>query len=289
MSEIRCLLLQVEQVLVKSGALYPHVLDALAGLRRFETVQGSPLRLGLLSTSSPEERPWARLEELGVSEIFEPRELIHLEHADKPPRRALLEDALRSLGAPRGLETAALVTASDAWIAALGDYGMEGFRFGPSGSGARSFDDWAEGPLRIARGVFRDVEANLRAGLDVYLDTREGMQLVSIDEELKEETITGAGKKWFPLRDGRLADMNGLLVQLPVRFLVRFDEDERVHLETTPPEPEALEEAVSFVLGLQSRGSIQEEAGAMRPGCTHSLERDSAGRPRLVRKRYSAI
>ena len=49
-------------------------------------------------------------------------------------------------------------------------------------------------------------------------------------------------------------------------------------------------EAAEFLAALKRHGHVQETGGALKPGVTHVLERSGGkGKPRLVRKRFSAI
>ena len=48
-------------------------------------------------------------------------------------------------------------------------------------------------------------------------------------------------------------------------------------------------EAAAFLASLKRHGQVQEDAGALKSGVTHVLEPSRKGKPRLVRKRFSAV
>jgi hypothetical protein len=47
-------------------------------------------------------------------------------------------------------------------------------------------------------------------------------------------------------------------------------------------------ERKAFVAALKRHGQIQADGAPLAPGVTHVVERDAKGRPRVVRKRFSA-
>ena len=51
---------------------------------------------------------------------------------------------------------------------------------------------------------------------------------------------------------------------------------------------EEVREADAFLAALKRHGQVQEDAAPLKPGVTHVIERVK-GKPRLVRKRFSAI
>jgi hypothetical protein len=55
-----------------------------------------------------------------------------------------------------------------------------------------------------------------------------------------------------------------------------------------PPDGEALAEAASYLVSLEARKQIARDGGQLAPGATHSLEIDTEGKKRLVRKRFAA-
>lgn len=55
-----------------------------------------------------------------------------------------------------------------------------------------------------------------------------------------------------------------------------------------PPPRSAARERADFIEALTRHGQLQKSGGKLQPGATHVVETDARGRPRIVRKRFSA-
>lgn len=76
---------------------------------------------------------------------------------------------------------------------------------------------------------------------------------------------------WVALDDARLGQWNGLCVALP----------------TATPDAAMVADAVEYALGLLRGGRVALPGQAVPAGATHAIERDEAGRLRLVRRAFS--
>jgi hypothetical protein len=120
------------------------------------------------------------------------------------------------------------------------------------------------------------------AALREYL-AAQGVELVSARAEGKTGGWHVTGQRWWPLDlPGRAAPLH---VALPVQLDVRRAADGTLHADLAPPGAEELAEAAGFARSLVVHGQTGATA---RGGASHEIVADSAGRERLVRRRFSA-
>lgn len=302
---IRVVLVDLGDTLVHGDAVYPHAREAMESICEFETAGGDPLEVALVSDfempSSGEEselgeifaRYVAILERFELRDLFEPvDERVTLSsHAGvfKPDRR-VFELALERLGTEAGLDECVFVTENREHVAACRGYGMSALRFDPAGAPDADFADWSVAPLLVARLVDPDSELDLQSALGVRLAATEGLELVSLEGRTGRGTVSGRARKWCPLRDPELGDLDGVHVQLPVRIEMDVDPQGRVGLlESDEPPPEALAEAVHFVRGLARHRRVALDPERPEPGTSHAVTTDASGRRYLRRTRFSTV
>ena len=102
-------------------------------------------------------------------------------------------------------------------------------------------------------------------------------------------TICGRATQLVQLDDTGLGPLNGVYIEQPTDVTVEMASDGRIaEVAACPPEPEEVADALNFVRSLAKSGKIEAPGIEGSQGTTHRVERDSAGRKRLVRLRYSA-
>ena len=120
------------------------------------------------------------------------------------------------------------------------------------------------------------------------LASRDGIDLVSLDDEPSASVLHGRAKEWVPLEKTELGPLAGVHVALPVEIAVRV-EPGRAVVTVSDPADDELSEAATFVAGLAARGQIVTEPGKTAKGnATYRIEVDPQGRRLLKRSRFFA-
>ena len=304
---VRILMLDLGQTLVDGTHPFPHVPEALAAMREFETAPGEPLALSLVSdftmatppvTSAKVEALFQQyltiLDGFGLRQFFEPvtRRVTLSTHARKmKPDRKVFETAIQRLDMTATLNECLYITENAEHIQHCRQMNMQTLRFGghvsPPAPGA-DFNDWSEAPLMIARLVAPPLGGNnLTAAIRVRLRAMHPEWEIGTAQAISDDTIRLPVSPWIPLHDSQLGDMNGVHVQMSVPAVVKLDSRGRIKsVREEQPSEEDIAEAVHNVRSLRS--SEQVEGQPSRRGPTHSIETDASGRRLLKRQRFTA-
>lgn len=297
---LRVLMLDLGDTLVSSSATLPHVPDALDVIDGFVTLDDMDLISCLVSdyhladpTDSQIEierlfgEYLALLDGFKLREYFEPanqRVTLSTHAGVHKPDRRVFQLALDRLGTDASLSESLFVTENIQHLNVCRGFDMSTLQFGAEGD----FDDWSEGPLRIAWLMGSDVQTNISSAVQFYVETQ--LHLTSV----RSTTIatTGSyqvhGKMWHTLSDPSLGELVGVHVELPESVSVELDQNGRVgRITTQGPTLESIREATHFVRSLQDNQSIGINANALDPGITHIIEQTTNGQRRLMRKRFS--
>ncbi len=271
---IRVLLLDLGGTLVdaNAGAPLPGVVDALSALSKFETADGEPLQLALVSdfTMAPVGASRADVDRIvrdylalldgfGLRRFFRPVDrhvTLSTQAGVNKPDRAVYELALTRLGTPARIADCLSITEDAAHVAACKRLGMKALQFGTD------FTDWLDAPFLIRRLVARASTVDAAAVLGPWLAAR-GLRLVAVQSATAAK-VTAAVRK-------------GPGAEVPIA--VRFDATGRV----------VVDDGDAFLHSLVASGQAAPPGGALPPGATHTLELDDEGEPRATRKRFSAF
>src|SRR5262249_50386185 len=160
--------------------------------------------------------------------------------------------------------------------------------FGVKGS-PDGFDDWALGPMMIAKLVAPESHKNVELALKVSLAAKHQMTLVSAaPSRAAKGDLSARVKVWHPLDDPSLGDLSGVRVELPTDAEVKVDATGAIRsVKQARPSDEAVAEATQYVRGLAGTGKIASESNKRSLGATHEVLVDSEGRRFLKRKRFS--
>jgi hypothetical protein len=184
------LMLDLGGTLVDGAHPFPHVLEALAALRRFSGTSGRPLELAVVSDFLPADPPTpagvkARLAEylaildgVGLRRAFQPatrRVTLSTQAGVAKPDRRVYELALRRLDCGAALADCLSITEDGAHVAACRALGMQALRFGGD------FTDWSEAPLLVRHVVDPASGPNTALALAVWLAARHGRKLAGLD------------------------------------------------------------------------------------------------------------
>ena len=289
---------------------FPHVPAALAAIAGFHTAAGKPLRIALISDFTMVEPPLtparvkpvfdeylAILDATGLRHFFEPvaRRVTLSTHAGvAKPARALFEKALGRLQLKAGLDECALITEEAAHIEAVRTkLGMKALRFGPAGAHGVDFSDWSQAPALLAHLLGTpggDNVSNVHAAITAHLAAL-GVEVEGIrggDAAGEFHVFHASGHTWHATSLPGHPALDPLLVALPAQALVRRGPSGALKAEVAAPDAKALSEAGAFAGSLAAHGQIAGLQGQAKSP-THAIEKDAEGRPRLVRKRFSAF
>jgi len=284
---------------------FPHVAEALSGIAQLVDARERPLRSCLVSDfklaappiTAAKLRPLLAeyltiLEGAGLRSAFEPveRRITLSSHAGVfKPERALFETALRRLGSRALLSECLLITEDGAHIQAVQAYGMLTLQFRSDTTPQSDFSDWSQAPLLVAHLVSPSSGLNLVPALGAYLAVHHPELMLDAVEREGASGLRVRCRLWQALEQASLGALSGLHVPLPVVGEVRLGaRGELKELQVTPPTPEALAEAATFVVGLHKRGQIVVQPGVAPPHATHEIALDVRGRRKLVRRRFGA-
>jgi hypothetical protein len=296
---ITVLMLDLGETLIHQETTFPNVVEALDALSRFETADGKPLILCLVSDfEMPVPPPTkekiktifqkyiALLDGFGLKHFFEPVErcVTLSAHAGVfKPERKVFETALKRLKVAAKLEECLFITENAEHIQASQEFGMKTLRFGSPGD----FSDWSEAPLLIAKLVAPDSDLNLQLALNVRLAVTHELTGVMVLDKEDDRKIHSQAQQWVSVSQ---PGEESLAAQVPGEVDIELDAKGRIRsVEVAEPDPEMLEEFRSFAESLKANQQISRGPGSMLPGATHKIETDEKGRRRLVRKRFSAI
>lgn len=284
---------------------FPHVRDALAALRDFQTSDAEPLQSCLVSDYtmiSPPLTP-AKVQPLfqeyldilaatGLREFFEPveeRVTLSTQAGVNKPDRRIFELALQRVHSTASLKECLFITEDAEHIRrARQDLKMATLQFRAPGATEFDFDDWAKAPALIAHLVDPEQPDNLRAAVQAHL-APQGVENVNAETVGTSGKVHVTGQVWHKLSVAGHPDLSDLHVAVPVEGeLKRGKKGELAGNLSTQPDKEHLDEAGNFVRSLAAHGQIGGSAGASAR-TTHAIETDDQGRRKLVRKRYSML
>jgi FMN phosphatase YigB (HAD superfamily) len=303
---IRVLMLDLGETLIHDESPFPHVIDALAALTQFETASGDLLEVCLVSDFKMPEPPATQakidalfleyldiLEHTGLKDYFEPVErcVTLSTHAGVfKPDRKIFETAIERLGLQAKLDECLFITEDVDHINACGALHMKTLTFGVRG-GSDGFDDWALGPMLIARLVAPASHKDTELALKVSLAAKHRMDLVSAaPARSSRDAYRARVKVWHPLDDPSLGELSGVHVELPADAEVELDSRGAIErVRQTKPSDDDVAEAMQYVRGLAGTGKVASDPKKRPFGATHEVSVDSEGRRYLKRKRYSAL
>jgi hypothetical protein len=284
----------------------PHVIDALAAVTQFETAAGDLLEVCLVSDFKMPEPPASEakinalfleyldiLEHTGLKDYFEPVErcVTLSTHAGVlKPDRKIFETAIERLGVKAKLDECLFITEDVDHIKACGKLHMKTLTFGVKGS-ADGFDDWAQGPMLIARLVAPSNHKDTELALKVSLAAKHRMDLVSAAPvRSSRDAINARVKVWHALDDPSLGELSGVHVELPADAEIDLDSRGAIQkVRQAKPSDDVVAEAMQYVRGLAGTGKVASDPKKRPFGATHEVSVDSEGRRFLKRKRYSAL
>jgi beta-phosphoglucomutase-like phosphatase (HAD superfamily) len=303
---IRVLMLDLGDTLIHDEAPLPHVTDALAALTQFETAAGDLLEVCLVSDFTMPE-PGATqaqinelfleyldvLEHTGLKDYFEPVErcvTLSTHAGAKKPDRRIFETAIERLGIAAKLEECLFITENVDHINACGKLHMKALTFGSKGT-TDGFDDWALGPMLIARLVAPSSHKDIELALKVSLAGKHRMDLVSTaPARARKGAINARVKVWHALDDPSLGELSGVHVELPADAEIDLDAQGGVQsVRHSTPSEDAVADAMQYVRGLAGTGKVASGPKNRPHGATHEVSVDSEGRRYLKRKRDSAL
>lgn len=303
---IRVLMLDLGDTLIHDETPFPHVLEALAALTQFETASGKLLEVCLVSDFKMPEPPATPakidalfleyldiLEQTGLNDFFEPveRRVTLSTHAGvfKPDRR-IFETAIERLGVTAKLDECLFITENVDHVKACGKLHMKTLTFGAKES-ADEFDDWALGPMLIARLVAPASHKDTELALKVSLAAKHRMDLVSAaPARTKKGALSARVKVWHALDDPSLGELSGVHVELPADAEIDLDARGAIQsVRHAKPADDVVAEATQYVRGLAGTGKVASDPKKRPFGATHEVSVDSEGRRYLKRKRFSAL
>jgi beta-phosphoglucomutase-like phosphatase (HAD superfamily) len=303
---IRVLMLDLGETLIHGEFPLPHVLEALAALRQFETASGDLLAMCLVSDFKMPEPPATPakinalfleylniLEHSRLKDYFEPVErcvTLSMHAGVFKPDRKIFETAIERLGVLATLEDCLFITENVDHIKACGKLHMKTIAFGEQGS-ADGFDDWALGPMLIARLIAPSSHKDTELALKVSLAAEYRMDLVSATPvRSPRDAINARVKVWHALDDPSLGELNGVHVELPADAEIDLDARGAIQsVRQAKPAGDVVAEATQYVRGLAGTGKVASDPKKRPFGATHEVSVDSEGRRYLKRKRYSAL
>jgi len=295
---IKVLLLDLGDTLEVDDHVLPGVPEALNAFQKFETADGEPLIVCLVSDfTMPEPRTPAAinaafseylkiLDQLDLRRFFEPvdeRVTLSTHAGVRKPVRLIFEMALQRAKSNASLEEVLFITENAVHVEACRKLKMTALQFG------LDFDDWTNAPRIIARLVDPSNDHNLQVTLQPLLAAEHNVQLESI-QSTPAGTVQGRGRSWVKLDAPDLGDLRGVHVELPVEFKAKIDPKGRLgNVQVTPPSSEYLTEALDNVRTLISNRQVEGSAKDSPVLPTHTVETGPDGRRYLRRRRFTAI
>lgn len=299
---IRVVMFDLGMTLVDANARpFAHVREALDAIGRFETADGKPLRMCLVSDFTMPAPPATPakvralfaeylelLDRTGLRDAFEPvaRRVTLSTHAGAiKPARVVFDTALKRLRVRATLDECLFVTENAAHIAAARDQlGMGVLRFGATGEEA--FDDWSQAPALIAQRIAPGHDANAHAAIRAHLAARD-VDVASIAPADAAGTRAVSARVWrtLPAEAGAAP----LRIAVPVSATVSRAPSGALHARVDEPTAEAIEETANYARSLAAHAQIAAPGAPATGEATHVIEVDAQGRRTLVRQRFKAI
>lgn len=302
---LRVLMLDLGETLVQGLRPFPGVPEALDTFRGFETEDGEPIALCLVSdfdlapppvTEEEVETIFQRyiglLDKTGLRDYFEPviANVTLSTHAGVyKPDRKVFDTAIQRLGISARLTECLFITEKLQHVEHCRTLGMQALQFGghtDSPPPTADFTDWSEGVTIVAKrftplsgpNILSAVETRLRA-------MHPNWEILKAIPET-DDVVDVQVRKWIRLNDPRLAELNGVHIQMPISVRTRLDEFGHLSVgKTETPAEEDLSEAVHHVLGLHGMHQIGTQAESSGT-TTHTIITDSEGRRLLQRRRF---
>jgi FMN phosphatase YigB (HAD superfamily) len=302
---IRIAFFDVGETLIHEGQPFPGAAEALAAISGFETADGHELFLGIVSDyllpSPPRtEEKIAALEEqyrnqvlqpsglAGFFQPFESRVTISSRAGVSKPNRKIFEAAVARSGTGAPLSECLFVTENTVHLNKCAEYDITPVRFGPAAGGMARFKEWADAPAVIAGLVAPGHAGNRVAAVATALASRFGL-LGFTPTGGSAGTVRGLVSQLIQLNDPRLGPLDGVYVERSTEVKVELGPDGRVAgVANDQADSDEVADAVNFVSTLVKSGRVEIPGQAAPPfGVTHVVERDTAGRLRLIRRGYS--
>jgi hypothetical protein len=279
---IRVVVFELAATLVDAkGRAFPHVAGALDAIGAFVAADGKPLQTCLVADAAQLADVAALLDGAGLRAAFEPFARRVTASAELPDRAAF-EAALRRLRVRATLEQCLFVSGNAAHATAARKLGMAVLAVGRG----RDFHDWSQAPALVAQRVAPEREANLQAAITAHLAARD-VAVASVGSPRADGTRTVSARVWHTLPAQN--DVESQRVAVPVSATVATLADGSLRARVPKPDAEAIAEAANYARSLAERGQIAPAGRAPRGEETHTTETDTDGRPRLVRRRFTAI
>ena len=302
---IKLALFDLGETLIHNNHPLPYTITALHAISRFQTEDGEPLALGLVSDfvaadppvteakiATREQKYQKILEEAGLAEFFEPfssHVTLSTRAGVNKPDRHIFELAAKRSGTGAMLSECLFVTENTDHLGKCKEYGMLPVRFGTGPGITPAFSDWADAPALFAGLVNPGHAGNQAAAIAATLAARYSLIDFRPSELVGGHKVKGQAKHLVKLNDPSLGDLNGVYVELPSDVTVSLGADGRVSdVAVTPPGAGEVADAINYVSSLvKSKKIATPEQPAV--GATHAVEKDAAGRRRLVRRGYNAF
>jgi FMN phosphatase YigB (HAD superfamily) len=302
---IKLALFDLGETLIHGDQPFPHVITALRAISQFHTEENKPLILGLVSDFLSAEPPVTEtkiaarekeyqkiLEGAGLREFFEPfssRVTLSTRAGVNKPDRRIFELAIQRSETGASLSECSFVTENADHLSKCKEFGMRPVRFGSGPGITPAFSDWADAAATFAVLVNPESENNRALANVATLDARYNLVDFKPSGRTGGREIKGRAKQLVPINDPKLGELSGLYVELPSDVTVMFDQKGLIEdVAATPPDADEVADVSNYVLSLARTKAIAQPGQPAR-GATHFVEKDSAGRRRLVRRGYRAF
>jgi hypothetical protein len=229
------------------------------------------------------------LEPAGLDGLFEPfdsKVTISSRAGVAKPERGIFETALARLHTTATLEECLFVTEEKSHLEKAREYGMVPIGFGDNMPGIQAFSNWNDAPLVLADVIAPENVNNLAISVVPALASHYGLCDFTTTK-IVGRVLHGRANQLFQLHDSRLGSLDGVYAERPTDVTVELAPNGSLgNVQVGKPDSEEVEDAANFVHSLIQSGRIALH-GDVR-GATHVVQKDSNGRERLIRKRYSA-
>jgi hypothetical protein len=294
---ISALLLDLGGTLMIQDTVLPGVPEALRELQSFETADGKPTTMCLVSDyTMPEPRTaqaievvfeeyLAILDGAKLRKFFEPvdeRVTLSAHAGVRKPNRFIFETALSRAKVNTSIRDALFITEDGEHVIACRNFGMTVLQFG------KDFHDWMSAPLLFAQTIAPSSVKNLDVALKPLLSERYKVKLESIDS-ISEGAVRAQARSWVKLDAPELGSLDGIHVELPVNVVVKIMPHGRLTDVRVTPNTDDVAEAVQNVHSLASNKQVEEPdiVGNSPVLPTHIIQIDSEGRRLLRRRRFT--
>lgn len=299
---LKILMLDLENTLVQSDKVMPHVLEVLPAINSFHLQDGSDLISGLIAEyklAQPFTQPRVDeiftdfinlLTQLGLARYFEPiTERVTLStHANaRKPDRRLFSLALKRLGADSSQHDCLFISGNAAYSHRYRRFGVDTLLYGVSNPEI-GFDDWSIGVMLIAHRFSPYDYANLKMAFPVWARAQTSWEHVVVVDVTAAGELSASGHCWFPITGIAANELDGIHAQVPVDLCVSLD-----HLglpqdfTVFEPDEETLREVSVFIEGLAVRRQIADTHEGASPGQTHYIDQQSNGKMYLRQRAFN--